>query len=368
MLVLTIILAGLAALGVVDTRPAAAQCLVRTDWPIYTVVRGDSLSRIARTYGTTTTILISANCLTNPNRIFPGQQLRVPPAPVIITPTPIIIPPTGIPSGYNIRVSVQSFERGFMLWRSDNGEVSVYSGLTSGTTSSFPSSSYTLLPDNPITAAPAGFIRPIFALGKVWGNYPDVRTALGWATANEVGYITTVTRLVSGFSFTLPDGNVVQVDRLRNWTRTFTVPPPTAIPPTAPAPIVTTTFAAYQPYEGGFMIWEANTQNVVTFYNNNSYTVYPVSTYGSLPDNPVLDATPIGRVRPVNAFGRVWGNFPAVRAAMGWGLAAEQGYTATFRTTSGAGWASTCFALPDGRLVQYTSAFATNWTFVGVCS
>jgi LysM repeat protein len=45
---------------------------------IYTVKSGDSLSTIARTYGTTTAILAQANNITNVSRIYVGQKLRIP--------------------------------------------------------------------------------------------------------------------------------------------------------------------------------------------------------------------------------------------------------------------------------------------------
>lgn len=63
-------------------------CVVRTDWPIYAVVRGDTLSSIARRTGTTATVLAASNCLNDPNRLETGQVLRVPNVP---------LPPTAIP-------------------------------------------------------------------------------------------------------------------------------------------------------------------------------------------------------------------------------------------------------------------------------
>lgn len=44
---------------------------------IYTVQRGDTLYSIARKYGTFVNNLIQFNYLTNPNKIYPGQQLVV---------------------------------------------------------------------------------------------------------------------------------------------------------------------------------------------------------------------------------------------------------------------------------------------------
>ncbi len=44
----------------------------------YTVVRGDTLSRIALRYGTTWRVLASLNGLANPNLLYVGQRLRLP--------------------------------------------------------------------------------------------------------------------------------------------------------------------------------------------------------------------------------------------------------------------------------------------------
>jgi hypothetical protein len=63
-------------------------CGVRSDWPVYIVQRGDTLSRIAQRVGSSTAELAQGNCLNNVNVIEVGQQLRVPRQPIIITPMP----------------------------------------------------------------------------------------------------------------------------------------------------------------------------------------------------------------------------------------------------------------------------------------
>jgi LysM repeat protein len=372
--ILAVLFALPVAFGPFRTQVTAAQsCLVRTDWPIYIVVRGDTLYKIAQRYGTTSGVLASANCLPNINVIYSGQQLRVPPSPVVLTPVPQ--PPNTVT--YNVRISFQRFDNGFMFWRADNGEISVYVGQVNGTTTSYPSYTYGLLPENPVNeATPAGHIRPIFGIGKVWGNFYNVRANIGWATTPEVGYVTTVTRVGTSFNFILPDGRIVYVAGNRTWSTSGSPVPPTAIPPTpVPGPSVTSTAASYQPFEGGFMIWESRTGNIVTFYNNGtsvnaSYTVYPASQYANLPDNPVLDPTPSGRVRPAFGIGKVWGNFFEVRNNLGWALTPEQGFLATFTSSSNSTQSQTCFVLPDGRPVTYIrlNTSVRYWLYSGACS
>lgn len=99
---------------------------------------------------------------------------------------------------------------------------------------------------------------------------------------------------------------------------------------TAQAATISTN-AALQAYEGGYMFWEQAEGGIWVLTGDGQATYYPVAAYGGLPDNPVRDATPAGRYRPVSGFGKVWGNFPQVRAALGWALAPEQGYRATIR-------------------------------------
>lgn len=45
---------------------------------VYTVQKGDTLSAIAKKYGSTVAALVGSNNLGNPNLIFPGQQLQIP--------------------------------------------------------------------------------------------------------------------------------------------------------------------------------------------------------------------------------------------------------------------------------------------------
>lgn len=51
-----------------------------TPYKLYTVVAGDTLSRIAQKYGTTYQQLALYNNIDNPNLIFVGQQIRIPTA------------------------------------------------------------------------------------------------------------------------------------------------------------------------------------------------------------------------------------------------------------------------------------------------
>ena len=59
----------------IETTP---ECVIRTDWPVYIVQPGDILTLIADATGSTIAELTEANCLTNPDNLDRGQELRVP--------------------------------------------------------------------------------------------------------------------------------------------------------------------------------------------------------------------------------------------------------------------------------------------------
>src|SRR5690606_328816 len=61
-------------------------CQPRTDWPIYIVAGGDTLASIAQRINSSINELTQGNCLSNPNLITPGQQLRVPRLPPLPNP------------------------------------------------------------------------------------------------------------------------------------------------------------------------------------------------------------------------------------------------------------------------------------------
>lgn len=83
-------------------------CTTRTDWPIYTVLAGDTLSDIAARSGSTVNELSTGNCLTNANNIFTGQQIRVPRIPATATPKPTNTP-TPVPTSMDNTPRILSF-------------------------------------------------------------------------------------------------------------------------------------------------------------------------------------------------------------------------------------------------------------------
>jgi LysM repeat protein len=337
--------------GLVANPVSAQACVPRSDWSTYRVTYGDTLYRIAVRFHTTTAALASANCIGNLNLIFLGQILRVPPA-------------GGVTGSYDIPVTFQQFEQGFMIWRTDTGDVWVYVGASGGKATRYPSLSYGMLPDNPVAGTPpTGLLRPIMGFGKVWGNFPSARAALGWATLPEISYVMHYSPVsTTVFYFSLPDGRSASTNNSTWGLYTGTIPPGTPGNSTD-----VTTSAAFQLFENGFLLWRADTGRIDIFGKDYS-AGYNVDQYGLLPNNPITDTPPAGRVSPINGFGKVWGNFAETRNLLGWGLGFEQGYVATFKYDSAT--YVTCVNLPNGQFVSYPHYIGNrswSWQFETSC-
>jgi LysM repeat protein len=89
-------------------------CTPVVNWPLYVVVSGDTLHKIATRHGVSWQNLAQANCLANPNLIYVGQGLHVPPTPApppdgIDGNLPVIAnPPHPSPPGCNVFVTDMS--------------------------------------------------------------------------------------------------------------------------------------------------------------------------------------------------------------------------------------------------------------------
>jgi hypothetical protein len=83
-------------------------------------------------------------------------------------------------------------------------------------------------------------------------------------------------------------------------------------------------FAAWQPFEGGMMLWFADTEKIYVLYNEGRR----VEVYSdSETIEPPPDLTPpVNRVVPVSGFGAVWVTLGGAEGALGWALADEIGF------------------------------------------
>jgi LysM repeat protein len=321
-------------------KPASAQCQVRADWNIYTVVRGDSVSMIAKRFTTTTAILTQANCLPNANLIYPGQQLRVPirdAQPPVYDNSPEYPPYT-----MQIGSSYQQFENGFMIWRGDTGSIWVFVNQTAngGYVMRFAANVYGSMTNQvPYPQVPAGRTVPMMGFKRIYDNFASLRLALGWGIGGERGLSMTVQPAGLAFTATIPDQRIVQINPNRTWQFISSTPLPY------------TTGATFQPFQNGFMVWRADTGEIRVFFGvgTGELGLYPASMYGGLPALPVF--TPFSQN---SGFVKVWIYMTGARDRLGWPTSGEQGYTMS--TPQG----SNSFTLPDGSTVQQVNG--TQWS------
>ena len=93
--------------------------------------------------------------------------------------------------------------------------------------------------------------------------------------------------------------------------------------PIAPANI---TWAAWQPFERGYMFWRSDTRRVIVFYDDGTWTEFTDQWDGV---TTVSRGTPpSGRVAPVRGFGYLWGTYDELAQRLGWGLEEEKGFCA----------------------------------------
>ncbi len=111
--------------------------------------------------------------------------------------------------------------------------------------------------------------------------------------------------------------------------------------------------AAYQPFEGGAMIWRADVQRVYVLYDFSAsgragWAVYePTGTIEDVGASP-----PTGLYAPVLGLGSVWSSNPAV-LTIGWATAPEQAYTAQIQQVYAETASEDRFymTLPDGDII-----------------
>lgn len=215
--------------------PAAAQCAVPSGWQPYTVTRGDNLYRLSIRFRTTIALLRSGNCLAG-TRINAGQTLYVPGG----SPAPI---PNPSDRTISTTATFQWFERGFMVWRSDTGDIWVYEEIREAVKSRNRLTVHGVNQYGGLAAAtnrpPTGLLQPIMGFGKVWANLNSYKDSLGWAVQSESAYTLQIRLLDGGIiSFTLPDGSRIERHSDGFWSNVpgrNTVVPALSPPPTEAA-------------------------------------------------------------------------------------------------------------------------------------
>ena len=122
-------------------------------------------------------------------------------------------------------------------------------------------------------------------------------------------------------------------------------------------------WAAFEPFERGYMIWRGDTREIYVLYSEDGYETYQDTWQEG---NPVVipGTPPPGLYAPVRGFGNLYASQPQVRERLGWATAEENGYTMWVETTPGGSGRypgiTTYFTLPDGS-VLYLYPFTSTW-------
>lgn len=90
-----------------------------------------------------------------------------------------------------------------------------------------------------------------------------------------------------------------------------------------PTAALRTVWSAWEPFEGGAMLWRDDVNHVTVFYNSGRWTSFTDQWTGQA--TPSRGSPPPGRRQPVRGFGWVWGNHDEVFTGLGWATDEERG-------------------------------------------
>jgi len=125
-------------------------------------------------------------------------------------------------------------------------------------------------------------ITPVLGFGRIWNSYSAVRTKLGCPTANEKSV-----------------------------------------------------WAAEQAFQGGYMYWREDLQDIYVLYNNGTWQSYDDTWTSAEPEWDTNIVPPAGYYQPKRGFGKVWRNNVGVRNGLAWATTEERGFNASLQQFEG---------------------------------
>jgi hypothetical protein len=107
-----------------------------------------------------------------------------------------------------------------------------------------------------------------------------------------------------------------------------------------PHDAASTTWAAEEPFEHGWMLWLEKVQSrevvisrvILVFYENGSLEEYDDTFVEGEPESDPSFVPPPGLYQPIRGFGKLWRTHPEVRDRLGWATAPEQGFYTQWQT------------------------------------
>jgi hypothetical protein len=243
------------------------------------------------------------------------------------------------PDGIETAIAIQPFQHGFMLWRQDNGQITVgFADIPAKSGAACQEVYRDTWQDQPyeIPAAPPGLTTPIRGFGWLYANDLELARRLGYATADETGQIAPI-RTMAG-----ADGPTIEVqlsepiagfhDRL---TLASTDTPGLTYcfarrADTGGAEL--RTWIALQRFEYGFMVWRQDRPDRIEVLHSDTELAPELTCADVFVDSwrpgeelSYGDLAIPGRRLPVRGFGKVWLEHPYVRESLGYPITSEIG-------------------------------------------
>lgn len=96
---------------------------------------------------------------------------------------------------------------------------------------------------------------------------------------------------------------------------------------------------AYQPFEGGSMVWLEDLHDgervygdtIIVLYNNGNWEYFEDTWQSGMPESDPSFEPPPGYYQPIRGFGKLWRENSTLREVLGWALEKESGYDAAFQ-------------------------------------
>jgi hypothetical protein len=133
-----------------------------------------------------------------------------------------------------------------------------------------------------------------------------------------------------------------------------------------PSKTAVSAVGAFQAFENGYMIWRYDSGGITVYFGKDGgmdWQTYKNGMYARMKNNPVRATPPTGLFKPINGFGKLWGNVPAIRQKLGWAVAPEQAYTMTIRRAQQFTGLHESTSIPDGRWIYIHAYLIRNWGF-----
>lgn len=120
--------------------------------------------------------------------------------------------------------------------------------------------------------------------------------------------------------------------------------------PTCPTQAAQNVQMVYQPFERGSMLWRADQRQIIVFYGDGKFAIYPDTFTDG--DNLALPIPPANLYVPQRGFGKVWLGDASLQQQLGWATAVEQSYTSPLQTASYWKTTRTLLTFSNGTAVQ----------------